>query len=273
MKIFADCHMHTAFSTDSDTPMDQMIERGIELGLKQMCFTDHLDADFPPSEIFGEGAFLIEDTSYKATLAEMKERYKDKIEILYGIEVGLQPHLTEQTVVPFSTDFFDFIIGSCHVVRKIDICEPVFYEGRSEKEALEEYYETQCKLAAQFDNYDVFGHLDYILRYSPYKDSTFQYSTYADYIDYILRTMIERGKGIEINTGGFKKGLKEAHPCNDTLKRYKELGGEIITVGSDAHMCQNVADYFDKAAEILKSCGFEYYTVFRNRKPEFYKIG
>ncbi len=272
MKIFADCHMHTSFSSDSDTPMEQMIEYGIGLGLKQMCFTDHLDADFPESAVFPAGSFMIDPAAYEKALFENAKKYKDRIEVLRGIEVGLQPHLTHETVIPFAREHFDFIIGSCHVVRRYDICDDIYYEGRSKQAALEEYFSEQVRLAKLFDDYDVFGHLDYILRYAPGQDTDFCFGLYADYFDAILKILLDKGKGIEINTGGLMKGLKEAHPCLDALKRYKELGGEIITVGSDAHFCKNIAGQFDKAASFLEQAGFSYYTVFRERKPEFYKL-
>ncbi len=273
MKIFADCHMHTSFSSDSETPMYQMIESGIEKGLKRMCFTDHLDVDFPISAVFPAGSFLIDKDAYEKEAFENIERYKNKIEVLHGIEVGLQPHLTEDRVLPFATNKFDFIIGSCHVVDHYDICDMPYYEGKTEKEALEQYFADQVRLAEMFHNYDVLGHWDYILRYAPNRDNNFSFSLYADYFDEVIKILLNKGKGIEINTGGLMKGLKEAHPCTDALKRYKELGGEIITVGSDAHTCQNIAGQFDKAAAFLEEAGFKYYTVFKKRKPVFYKLG
>ena len=93
-----------------------------------------------------------------------------------------------------------------------------------------------------------------------------------DILDKILETLIDKEKGIEINTGGLAKGLKEANPCMGILKRYRELGGEIITVGSDAHDTLRIADRFDRAAEMLLECGFKYYTVFEKRMPEFKRI-
>ena len=97
-------------------------------------------------------------------------------------------------------------------------------------------------------------------------------SRYSDVIDEILRLLIEKGKGIEINTGGFKYGLGHPNPCEEILARYRELGGEIITIGADAHKPEHVAFDFAKVPSILKDSGFDYFTVFRERKPEFVKI-
>ena len=100
----------------------------------------------------------------------------------------------------------------------------------------------------------------------------YSYKQYADIIDEILKLLIEKGKGIEINTGGFKYGLGHPNPTEDIIARYRELGGEIITVGADAHKPEHVAFDFEKVSGILKEAGFSYYTVFKNRKPEFVKL-
>nr|WP_295682128.1 histidinol-phosphatase HisJ family protein [uncultured Lachnoclostridium sp.] len=272
MRILSDCHLHSSFSGDSETPMEQMIQRGVEVGLQHMCFTEHLDIDFPVSTVYKEGTFLLDIENYQKVLRIYAEKYSERINILQGIEVGLQTHLKDEDFNSICVENFDFIIGSCHVCKGMDICSVEYYEGKTEREALEDYFAETIKVAKQFGNYDVFGHLDYILRYSPYKDYTFSYEKYADYYDTILRLLIEKGKGIELNTGGLMKGLKEPHPCIKALKRYKELGGEIITVGSDAHCCKNIAGYFNKAAEVLFQSGFRYYTVFKDHKPEFFEI-
>ena len=120
-----------------------------------------------------------------------------------------------------------------------------------------------------FDSFDVYGHLDYVVRYGPHKDAQYSFEKYRDILEDILKLLIEKGKGIEINTGGLKYGLKELHPCTGLLKRYKELGGEIVTVGSDAHKPENIGFGFARAEEVLKACGFRYYTLFQQRRPAF----
>ena len=121
-------------------------------------------------------------------------------------------------------------------------------------------------------DFDVYGHLDYIVRYGPNKNKYYTYETYADVLDEILRTLIQRGKGIELNTAGFKYGLGHAHPILPVLKRYKELGGEIITLGSDGHAPEQIAWDFDKVPELLKEAGFTHFTTFQERKPIFRKL-
>ena len=115
------------------------------------------------------------------------------------------------------------------------------------------------------------GHLDYVTRYGRNQAEEYSYAGFADIIDQILRYLIERGKGIELNTAGLKYGLPYAHPHIDILRRYRELGGEILTIGSDAHKPEHVAYDFYKVREILEMSGFRYYTEFVGRKPVFLK--
>jgi len=116
------------------------------------------------------------------------------------------------------------------------------------------------------------GHLDYIVRVTPTKDKNYSYDKYKDAIDPILELLVQQGKGLELNTGSFRYGLRQPHPCTDVLRRYHELGGEIITVGTDAHKPQDVGSYLDLASEILQLCGFKYYTIYEKRSPEYHKL-
>ena len=111
-----------------------------------------------------------------------------------------------------------------------------------------------------------------MVRYGPNRDNNYSYAKYQDILDEILKSLLDKGKGLELNTGGVKAGLKDLHPCMDILKRYRELGGEIVTIGSDAHDGANVAAFFERAEEVLRECGFRYYCVFEKRNAEFHKI-
>lgn len=118
----------------------------------------------------------------------------------------------------------------------------------------------------------MYGHLDYIARYIPANSYTYNWHDFNDLICLILKTIIEQGKGIEINTAGLKYGMPEPNPCLDIVKMYNDLGGEIITVGSDAHEVKFFAYRFDVVADMLKNAGFNYYTIFNERKPEFIRL-
>ncbi len=272
MPITADYHMHSSFSGDSNTPMEEMILKGIDLGLTHMCFTEHNDFDFPVCEEVPAGMFDLNADAYLYDLLKYRDKYKDKINVLFGVELGLQPHLTRENALFAKAHDYDFIIGSSHICNKKDPYFPAFYENCSEEEAYTEYFQSIIDNIKKFKNFDVYGHLDYVVRYGPNGDKNYSYEKYQDLLDNILQLLIENGKGIEINTGGVVKGLRELHPCTAIIKRYKELGGEIITIGSDAHKAQDIHGYFDRAEAVLKECGFKYYTIFEKRIPEFKRL-
>ncbi len=272
MPITADCHLHSSHSGDSDTPMEQMILQGIAKGLDTMCFTEHNDFNFPDYPDMPGSVFLLNTDSYLYDLIKYKEKYADRIKILFGIELGLQPQVTRQNAILAKSYDFDFIIGSIHVCNGKDPYYPSFFEGKSDEEAYRDYFNATYENLKRFSNFDVCGHLDYIVRYGANMDKDYCYEKYKDILDKILELLVTNGKGLEINTGGLKKGLRELHPCMDVLKRYRALGGEIVTIGSDSHDEVHIAEYFDKANEVLKECGFKYYTVFEKRIAEFRRL-
>lgn len=272
MSIKADCHLHTSYSGDSETPMEEMILQGIAKGLDTMCFTEHNDYNYPVTAETPEGIFLVNTDSYLYDVIKYREKYADKLRILFGVELGLQPEVMRQNAVYAKSYDFDFIIGSTHICHGKDPYYPSFFEGRTDADAYEEYFECILENIKKFSNFDVLGHLDYVVRYGATMDRDYSYEKFKEIIDAILTLLIDKGKGLEINTGGIKKGMRELHPCMGILKRYRELGGEIITVGSDSHDMHHIADHFDRAYDVLKECGFRYYTVFEKRIAEFRKI-
>lgn len=273
MPINCDYHLHTSFSGDSNTPMEDMIKEGIKKGLKTLCFTEHMDMDMPlPPDGSQPINFCVNTDSYLYDLLRLREKYTNDIDLKFGIEIGVQPHLQDE-LLSYSRSFpFDFIIASSHICNGVDPYFPFFWEGKTEEIALQEYFTSIIDCIETFPNFDVYGHLDYPVRYAPNKNANYSYAKYADYIDKILNLLIRSGKGIELNTSGLKYGLGMTHPTPDIIKRYHELGGEIITIGSDAHKPENIAYAFDQAAEILSSSDFKYYTVFEGREPSFLPI-
>lgn len=272
MSIKADFHLHSSFSEDCDIDMEEMIRAGIEKGLTAMCFTEHNDFDFPKANDGDRDLFLLNVDSYLYKLLQMRQKYEDRIKILFGVEIGLQESCLRQNIVLSKAYDFDFIIASTHLCRRQDPYYPSFWEGRDAKECLRSYFEEELAGAKSCLGFDVYGHLDYIARYAPEETDRFLYADYRDIIDEILKTLIDNEKAIECNTSGLRKPLNATNPSPDILRRYRELGGEIITVGSDAHAPYDVAADFDKAAEVLKNCGFAYYATFEKRQPCFHKL-
>ena len=258
--------MHSFFSSDSEAPTEEMVKRAVELGLPAICLTDHYDMDY------STGEFQLDTPAYAAKIRELQEKYRDKIDIRFGVELGLQLHLKERMEEYVNAWPFDYVIGSMHV---IDGKDP-YYEDAFPDWTAEELYRAYFRATAEnirfFHNFQTLGHLDYVVRYGKHREQEYSYGRFADEIDEILRYLIEHGKGLEVNTAGLKYGLPFAHPHPDVLKRYKKLGGEIITVGADAHKPEHVGYDFNIVDNILEACGFKYYAEFIKRAPVFRKI-
>ena len=269
--------MHSHHSSDSQASMESMIERAIELGLDTITFTEHQDFNYAKSpegekEKCDENSFMLNADSYLYELLGLREKYRDRIRIEFGVEVGLQKSCVKENLIFCRDHEYDFIIGSLHLVDGKDPYYKQFFEGRDEKEVLRQYFTEYLENIKKFHNFDVIGHLDYIVRYFPSGIREYDYAEYGDISDEIFRFLIENEKGIELNTKAMSKGMKEFHPSMAALKRYRELGGEIITVGSDAHRPENIGDHFDKVPDVLKEAGFKYYCIYENRLPEYHKL-
>ncbi len=263
-----DTHMHSSFSGDSESAPEEMIQGAIQKGLSGICFTDHMDMDYPEDP----NPFLLNLPEYETKICALRDEYEDSFPINFGIELGLQPHLEATNNEIIAAHDFDFVIGSSHLVDHIDPYFPEYYEGRTEAEAYRRYFEYILENLACDVDFDVYGHIDYVVRYGPNKNKFYNYRDYADIIDEILKTLIKKDKGIEINTGGLKYGLGHPNPTEEILQRYHELGGEIITIGADAHRPEHIGFDFDKVPQILKDAGFQYYTVFTARVPSFIRL-
>lgn len=265
--INCDSHLHSHYSADSREDLKNIAETALSMGLEIITLTDHYDPDFP-KEYGLDFSFNIDE--YYKELKDLRSEYEGRIDIRCGIELGLMPHLNETIENITHKADFDLVIGSTHIVNGQDPYYDVFWKDRNPKEAYEDYYKA---IEASIDNisdYDVYGHIDYIARYGP--EGTYDYKDYTDMIDIILKKLISADKGIELNTAGLRSRLKDTNPSFDVLKRYRELGGDIITVGSDAHTAEHIGSGMDIAKEYLDMAGFKYYTVFKNRTPEFYMV-
>ena len=263
----ADVLMHCGFSNDTETRPEDMVESAIAKGLSVICFTDHYDKD---NLDWGDEA-IFDVESYFQKMIELQEEYRDQIDIRIGAEIGMQPYLAEYYQNFMAQHPFDFVIGSVHSVLEHDVALD-FFQKHSDPEGYKIYFEEMLQDVQKIKSYDVLGHLDYIVRYSNQGSKGFDLNDYMDIIEEILKQVIAHGKGIEMNMSGLKYGLGAPHPQPEIIKRYRELGGEIITVGADGHIPEHIAYDYHLADDILKSCGFKYYTEFKGRKPLFVKI-
>lgn len=259
-----DYHIHSDFSADCDTPMEKTIERAIDLGLEEICFTEHIDYDYPDPD----WVFEFDLKQYDKRIKEMQEKYQDKITIKKGVEIGVQPHVLDRCEKLVEEEFFDFIICSMHATEKKDLHSGEFFQGKTVDEAYRIYYEELLDCIKRYKQYSVLGHVDLVKRYTKEKAS----HDFHDIVAEIFKEVIQSGKGIELNTSGYRYGLDGGMPSADLLKLYKDLGGEIMTLGSDSHVESTVAFEFTQSLELLQSIGFKYVATFNNMEPTFHPI-
>ena len=262
--ITADVHTHSSFSTDSTEPLRELAQAAADKGLKTLCITEHHDLDYP-----SPGEFQLDVPSYREELLRVREEFSGRLELLFGVELGLLDYAAPRLYEFTKSSDFDFIIGSAHQIDDLDPYYPEYFDKMGDQNGISHFFDAMLAGIKAFDDFDVLGHLDYIVRYSHAK--SYEPTDYREIIDEILKTVISKGKGIEINTAGVGK-LGYPHPHPFALRRYKELGGEIVTIGSDAHDRGRIAADLDKAEPALRDAGFKYYAIFRGRKPNFYSI-
>ena len=263
-----DCHVHSSFSGDSEMDCHIAIKTAIDLGLKAIAFTDHLDYDYPDYD----DVFLIDFDKYSEFMDKIKQEYSEKLKICKGIEVGVQPHVVKDTLEVIEKYDFDIVIASTHVVDKLDLHNGDFCKGKTRKEAYSRYLEAVLESISDLENFDILGHIDLIRRYGHYDVNTLKYQDFSDNIDSILNKLISLGKGLEVNTSGYRYKLASPMPDFDIIKRYRELGGEIICTSSDAHTPEYIAYKFPYIKELIKKAGFKYISYFEDRKPVFEPI-
>lgn len=257
-----DSHLHSEYSMDSNSSMEDMVKSAINKNLKSICFTDHVDFDSTVQKI--DFAFRTQD--YFRNINKVKYKNKQIIEILAGVEIGMQPHLFERYNSFIENNPFDFVIMAIHAVNGKDIGAKDFTLGKKPIDILIEYYKEMYDCIQGFDNFDVLGHIDYIDRYFHDFSLIPDFKNYAGIIEIILKMLIEKGKGIELNTSGMRYGLDYFHPKINILKLYQALGGEIITFGSDAHSPANIGYEYKTCEKLLKDLGFKYIYIYKNRK-------
>lgn len=270
--VTADFHTHSYFSGDSTTPTEEQIKKAISLGLDYICLTEHYDM-YTKTSCPQNVPYKLDTKKYFEELTELKEKYAKNINVRIGVEISMRNDCIDFQHKCVNEAPFDFVIGSSHVANSGR--EPYFkeyFEGRTEHEAYLEYFYTVEENAKRIDDFDVYGHVDYVTRYCSDKTKPYDVSLYIDIFDRIFKSLISKGKGIEINTSAWTCGLPYAHPRIELLKLYRSLGGEIVTVGSDAHNSNDIGQHFARATDLLTESGFKYYTVFKDRKPEFIKL-
>lgn len=263
MKYLVDYHVHTNNSFDSKVPMAEHCQRAVEIGLKEIVFTEHYDLN--PNDS-GSGLFNYE--KYSSEIEQCRQKYGDQLLIKKGLELG-EAHLytAEHENFIMGKDF-DFLLGSVHFLGDV-LLDAEF--DLSEKELYLKYFSEVFELANKGE-FHTLGHIDVLKRYVPSHFNKFLAIDYEEIIREILKATIKRGKGIEINTSGFRQGLGEPLPAVEIIKWFYQLGGEVITIGSDAHYVRHLGQDIDRGIDILKDIGFKAISTFSQGQVNFIKI-
>ena len=263
-----DSHVHTCHSFDAQSSMEENCAAALEKGVMGMAFTDHYDCDIVDAacredirKSFGE-------------LRELQEKYKGRLRLAKSIELG-QGHLAPEAADEIlKEEGYDYVLGSVHCAAPgLDISVVNFNDPAVRVSDVLSYYFQAMYDMTVWGKFDVMAHIGYPERYiwGKYRIPV-DFTPYDDLIQATLKKMVETGKGMEVNTSGYRQGLGKTIPVLRIIKRYYQLGGRLVTLGSDAHNAQDIASDFDVAMDVLTSVGFQYFAFYRNREPVMLKL-
>lgn len=268
-KNIVDLHTHTDNSFDGNHSATYMCENACMNGIRALAFTDHLEMDAFLKKSFDRTAIQ----SFFET-ARARSAFKGKLIVCVGAELGQPVYDVEASDRLINMMKYDFVLGSIHNLPDM---EDFYFMDFSDESVdyihlLEQYFEWELKLA-QWDGFDSLAHLTYPLRYIVGKyGKTVDMHRFDEIIDEILLTLIRNKKSLEINTAGLRQPIGEMSPNESIVKRYKQLGGEYITVGSDAHFAEHLGAGIEQAYQMALKCGFDKVALYQNRTPTLIPI-
>lgn len=242
--------------------METYAQAALSMGLNELCFTEHVDYD-----VVNEYTHLNPFTydNYFKAIETMKTRYDGQLTIKAGIEFGVQLH----TIARYQEDAnkypFDFIMMSSHEINNQEFWLHAYQKGKTQLEVNRGYYENLLELVKNYTEYSVLAHMDVIKRYD--QDGILDDESNIDLIEAILKEVIKQGKGLEVNTSSFRYGMPDLTPSKRILSLYRALGGTILTLGSDSHQIDQLAQHMDRVRQELINLGFIHFCTFNRMKP------
>ncbi len=268
MKALCDMHTHSNNSFDAKNTVDEMCRAAIDRGLYALAVTDHCEAPFIR---FGDdcefGCFdrLIPKSYSEACAA--REKYAGKLKVIRGLELGEPCHDPAATEHALAYGDFDFVLASVHNLKNMQDFYYMNYSGVDVDKLLAKYFTELCETAS-FPHFDSLSHLTYPLRYIVAGTGRFpDLSKHMDLIDEVFKILIKNKKALEINVSGLFKELKSTLPDETLVRRFKELGGEYVTVGTDAHSADMVGRGIEQGIAVAKAAGFDGCVIFEKHKP------
>lgn len=266
--IISDLHTHSNNSFDAKSSVDEMCKTALNKGLYAVAITDHCEAPlikYGKDCEFGSFDTLIPKTIKEIALA--KQKYSDKLNIICGLELGEPMHDSDCTKRALSYGNYDFVLASVHNLRNTDDFYYLDYSKLNVNTLLHNYFDEIAE-TADFPHFDSLAHLTYPLRYILAKTGRLpDMSEFYDQIDNIFKILIKNNKSLEINVSGLFKELKTTLPDASLIRRYYDLGGRLITLGTDAHSVEFVGKGIEQGLEIAKSIGFKQYAIYKNHTP------
>lgn len=255
-----DYHVHSNLSVDAYDSVDAMCGRAVEIGLAEIVFTEHYDTD-PADQ--GHGFYDYEKS--REAVERMQDRFGDRLLVKLGIEVDYQTAYEAEIEEFLAGKQYDYVLGARHWEADALIGYD-YFDGRTEDEAYSRYFETLPALV-ETGLFDVLAHIDLVKRDGTERYGAFDLEKWMPRIEPVLQKLVERGMGLEINTSGVRQPPREPYPGLAVLKRYRELGGRILTVGSDSHRIEQLGVGLDAGIKLAKEAGFTELTRFDARRP------
>ncbi len=282
--FYSDYHVHSAFSDDSVYEIEEVVRDAVDLGIEELCFTEHVDYgvkrdwDDPRGVLYRKGkpgdpdAVVLANADYPVYVHEverLREQYKDRITVKLGLEFGMQKHTIPEFEKLFARYPFDFIILSVHQVDDTEFWTGDLQKTCSTREFFFRYYEEILYLVEHYQNYSILGHLDSCVRYADAAQVPFK--EVKPIIEQILKRVIADGKGIEVNTSFYRYNVPYT-PSVEILEMYRDLGGEILTIGSDSHRKDHLGYKIPETMRELRDMGFRKFCTYEQMKPIFHEL-
>ena len=276
--MIADYHVHCMFSDDSWYPPEHVCEDAWRHNLDEICFTDHVDYGIRPDwkdaldakVMMGQRVVNVDYDAYFPCIADLREKWEGRLTVRCGLEFGVQTHTIPQFDALWNAwgDQLDFVLLSIHQVGDREFWTGEFQKGRSQEEYNRAYYQELYDVATTFEHWSVLAHLDLIKRYDPM--GVLDFPANRDLVAATLEHVIKTGKGIELNTSSVRYGLKDSQPAREILELYRDLGGTIVTLGSDSHAPEHLGAYLRHFQRYLASLGFEGFCTYDHMVPIFH---
>lgn len=256
-KQISDYHVHSRWSPDSSMETLSILELCREKRILDIAFTDHVDLFFPKKT-----NLTFDIPAYQKEIYKLKKYYSD-IQILAGIEVGVNESNLVETEKLLQKHSFDFVIASIHTFERTSFCNRSTLKSFTKEDLILRYFQEMVYVTENLKGYQVLGHMDYLLRYHNYSKEEFL--SYNTQIKTVLQNLIQGNHGLEINTKGWNRENWQ-NPMLPILIQYKKLGGKYITIGSDSHSLNQLGNHFEQAIELLKEASYKEYYLFRNQQ-------